>query len=471
MRSIISFIFFVFSVCLATQLNAQTDNNSKVFKQLYQTIVAQQPEKAYELLNSSFQEKVTKTAFCDFMKLTLLGKGAITDTQLIEQKSNVSRYKLVLQDNSAYTVSISADETGKIAGLRVQPYEAKAAAKNKRSGTNNPLQTELDKGVDAAARNYIDYGNTVGLSVGIIKNGTSNFYGYGTTNKEHEEIPTSASVFEIGSITKTFTALLFQMACEQKKVKAEDPITRYFADVYYTPYLGKITLKMLANHTSGFPRLPDNLVDEEMDAQNPYKHYDSKHLLSYLKSYKTDKTPGTTADYSNLGSGLLGYILSTVYHVDYAQLLTDKIFSPLQMIHTSAGKADTIKNMTKGYASDGTASGYWDLNVLSGAGAIKSNTEDMLKYLGAAIDMPQTAISKSIQACTIPTCNKGMSIGLGWMISGTGDDTYYWHNGGTGGYSSFAAFSPTKKWAIVLLSNSAQQIDGTALDMIKQLNN
>src|SRR5690606_15437675 len=115
----------------------------------------------------------------------------------------------------------------------------------------------LDRFVDSVALTYSRKGNTHALAIGIINNGKTSSYYYGETEKGSKQLPDENTLFEIGSITKTFTATLLAYFAGQQVLDLADPITKYLPDsLAGNPDLQKITLTQLANHTSGLPRLP-----------------------------------------------------------------------------------------------------------------------------------------------------------------------------------------------------------------------
>jgi len=139
-------------------------------------------------------------------------------------------------------------------------------------------------------------------------------------------------VFEIGSITKVFTGLLLAQAVVDKKVTLDTTIGSLLAgQVKFTDSrVAAITLKQLATHTSGLPRMPDNAASGAKE-DDPYADYDEKLLLNYLASAKLDGEGPFTFSYSNLGMGLLGHLLGGVYHMSWDESVVEKICQPLGM--------------------------------------------------------------------------------------------------------------------------------------------
>jgi len=327
---------------------------------------------------------------------------------------------------------------------------------------NNPLKDSLDLMVEGAVRSYLQKGNTCGLVLAVINKNKVRKYSYGSVNKKVNQLPDAENtIFEIGSVTKTFNSLLLAEEVVAKRMKLNDPINRYLPDsIPPLNFGGKtITLQDLANHTSGFPRLPDNIFNASVDPKDPYKHYIPDSLYSFLMRYHPSVIPGTTFAYSNYGAGVLGTILERTLKSSFEQLVLSRICVPLDMHHTSVTPGDAVQNnFAQGYNETGEATVPWDLASLKGSGAIRSTLNDMVKYVRAQIEM-KGPLGKAMALSHQPTfVGKEQNMGLGWRISRNGQHTYLHHSGGTGGFRSFVGFDPGRQVAIIILSNAAEDV-------------
>jgi CubicO group peptidase (beta-lactamase class C family) len=266
------------------------------------------------------------------------------------------------------------------------------------------------------------------------------------------------SVFEIGSATKVFTALLLADAVQRGEVALTDPISRYLPADVKVPARGgrQITLEDLVTHTSGLPRLPSNL--SPADATNPYADYTVPQLYSFLSSYELPRDIGVRYEYSNLGAGLLGHILARRAGVDYETLVRTRITQPLRMTSTAIGLTAEMKpRLVAGHNAGRVAVPLWDIPTLAGAGALRSSADDLLTFLSAQLGLAPTALSAaatSMLATRRPTGQAGLEIALGWHLLETpGGGEIAWHNGGTGGYRSFIGFDRANRTGVVVLSN------------------
>jgi D-alanyl-D-alanine-carboxypeptidase/D-alanyl-D-alanine-endopeptidase len=321
-------------------------------------------------------------------------------------------------------------------------------------------EIELKPEVDALVRPLVDDGTVVGLAVGLLRGDQTCVFGYGTVSKTAEEAPDGKTVFEIGSVTKVFTALLLADMARHKLVGLDDPIHKHLPDsaISSPPDERPITLVDLATHTSGLPRLPDNLlVPGVVDARNPYAHYTADHLYAFLAKRSLVRPADAPVSYSNLGMGLLGHLLARRAGTSYENLVVQRICSPLGMNDTRIELSDELRaRLAQGHNFAGKPASNWDIPTLAGCGALRSTADDMLLFLAAQVGLTKTPLEAAMQATQRPRHslgNSGGSIALGWHIRPDGN--VLWHNGQTGGYHSFVAFQKERRIGVVLLSNSA----------------
>jgi CubicO group peptidase (beta-lactamase class C family) len=231
---------------------------------------------------------------------------------------------------------------------------------------------------------------------------------------------------------------------------------------------------MLANHTSGLPRLPDNLEDYLKDSTNPYKFYTQEALYSYLKTYKAKAgaLAGKAYNYSNTGAGLLGHILEKASGQTYNNMLRTLITEPLRMEHTfiTIPKAES-RNLAHVYTEKGSETPIWTMGSMQGAGAIKSTLPNMLLYAKAQLHCTNGTLENALRLTHIITYSNDLNVGLAWHQMKLKGTDIYWHNGGTYGSSSYIAFVPSKNLALVVLANSATSVDDLAIELLKLLNN
>lgn len=315
------------------------------------------------------------------------------------------------------------------------------------------------------------YPNNTQLSIALIDDKNVTYIGVIRKNDVLETIENQESSFEIGSITKVFTSVLLASQVNLGNMSLDDPIKNYlpFTLKNNSQEGVEITLKMLANHTSGLPRVPSNIIEDlkKYKEDNPYRDYDSIRLNDYLKNQmKIDTIPGVKVSYSNLGAGLLGYILCLNTKQTFEDLLQQYIFKPLKMNNSSTFVDE--RTIIKGQDLNGNEIANWDLNVLSGAGSIKSTAKDMTKFAlkniegGTYYDLVQEPTFK---------INEWRKMGLGWNITDIEEENIhvYYHNGGTGGYRSNMIVSRKNKIGVIILSNvSAYSEPAESIDQLSR---
>lgn len=319
---------------------------------------------------------------------------------------------------------------------------------------------------------FKDIPNKTQLSIAIIQNGIPEYFGVIKENDNLLLIENKDKLFEIGSITKVFTATILAQLISEGKIKSNTTVNQYFKFSFNNKT--KIQLTELANHTSGIPRLPNNFLTNDFIPDNPYKNYTSKDLESYLKNdLKLLKSPGTAYEYSNLGAGLLGYTLGISQKSSYAELLQTLIFDRYNLTNTFVSKEKIEeRKLVIGLDENGNETSNWDFDVLSGGGSIISCTEDLVKFAIKQFD----SSNKELALTHIPTftINENMKIGMGWHIVRTvrTGKEYSWHNGGTGGYTSSMALDIKSKNGVIILSNvanSSERIDRLCFKLMEEI--
>lgn len=336
--------------------------------------------------------------------------------------------------------------------------------------SDNAKLSDLDLLVDSLVKGFMQSSENCGLSIGITVGNKDHFYNYGETQKGTGKMPSKNSVYEIGSVSTTFCGLILAYAVMENKVNPEDDIRKYLPGKYPDLLYSKapIRIKHLVNHSSGLPVIPGNMLQQEdYDSLNPYKHYKRQQIFDYLKVIKLKQTPGVTCDYSNLGIALLGIILEDVYSKSFEDLVNEKICAPAQMkscfISSPSSQTDYL---TQGYNEKGDATPAWQLGDFAAAGGLHSSSEDLLRYLKLELSETDSAVKLSHQ----PTFVGRQKLAFAWFIKRTHDgNTLYWHNGATFGFRSFCGFVKEKNCAVVVLSNSAMDVDYIGIRILNQL--
>ena len=291
--------------------------------------------------------------------------------------------------------------------------------------------------------------NHTQISIAIIKDGKVNYYGINNKNDTISTVNNKRSVFEIGSISKVFTSTILANFVIDEKINLNDNINGYLKTSFNNDT--EISFINLANHTSGLPRLPSNLDLTKVNPENPYKEYREKELEEYLTKH-LELLNKEKFQYSNLGAGLLGYTLSKIENTTYENLLQNKIFSKFNMYNSTSDINKIKGNLVKGLNNEGNDVPNWEFSVLAGAGAIFSTVEDLSQFAISQFDNSNKEL-KLTRKKTFEV-NENMDFGLGWhILKSQSKNFWYWHNGGTGGYSSSMVIDENTKNGIIILSN------------------
>jgi CubicO group peptidase (beta-lactamase class C family) len=308
------------------------------------------------------------------------------------------------------------------------------------------------------------------LAIGLIRDGKLTSYGVERRGDSVVTIANQDRAFEIGSITKVFTATLLADLVLQKKIALDDPVNTHLSTMNKSN--PAITFAQLANHTSGLPRLPPNLNLLLVDQSNPYKDYGPEKLDEFLSGeISLNDPPGSKYAYSNLGAGLLGYTLAKIENTTYEKLLQDRILIPLRMTNTTTDRSRATDRLVRGRNYQGMETSNWDLNVLAGAGGILSTVEDVSKFALAQFDQLNGVFALTRKP-TFKIHERG-DIGLGWHIAHEPPNkTFVLHSGGTGGYTSSLVLDIENRSGVIILSNVSafnpemRNIDKLAFEMI-----
>jgi CubicO group peptidase (beta-lactamase class C family) len=264
-----------------------------------------------------------------------------------------------------------------------------------------------------------------------------------------------AVVFEIGSISKVFTALLLAQATVEGKVTLETTVAELMgpAQRFDDPRVGAITLRQLATHTSGLPRLPADLW-LGADPNDPYAHYDRARLNAGVQITKLESDGPFPMSYSNFGLGLLGDLLARRYGKTWAELIAEKITGPLKMADTVVElSAEQQARLAPPYAGP-KPNHAWHLNAFVGAGGLRSTAADLMKFGEALLAPEKSPLAEAIALLLRPQTKSG-DIGLAIMISKFAGEIAYEHDGGTGGYRSQLRVTPARHTVTVVLVNNA----------------
>jgi CubicO group peptidase (beta-lactamase class C family) len=316
-----------------------------------------------------------------------------------------------------------------------------------------------DSAVLAIIKQRVEEQRSAGIVVGILEpDGRTRIVAFGDPGPGQPPLDGN-TVFEIGSISKVFTSTVLAELVKEGKVKLEDPVQKYLPANVHVPARGgkQITLGNLSEQNSGLPRMPDNFHPK--DPANPYADYSVQQMYDFVSGYQLTRDPGEKFEYSNLGVGLLGHVLSLSAGQSYEQMEKKRVWDPLGMTRTAITFTPWMKeHLALGHDDKGAVVANWDLPTMAGAGAIRSTTVDMLKFAAANLHPERGKLQQAMAFAHDERASAGgpnVSIGLNWIVLHAGTDTIVWHNGGTGGYRTFIGLEPSRKTAVVVMTNTS----------------
>lgn len=315
-----------------------------------------------------------------------------------------------------------------------------------------------DSAVLSIIKRRVQEKRSAGIVIGLLEaDGRARIIAWGDPGPGRPPLDGN-SVFEIGSITKVFTGTMLAQMTLEGRVSLDDPVAKYLPPTVKVPERSgiRITLGHLSTQNSGLPRMPSNF--QPRDGKNPYADYSQEQMYSFLSGYSLPRDPGAQVEYSNFGVGLLGHVLSRAANMSsYESLVQQRILAPLGMTHSAITLTPWMRDhLALGHDASGDVTPNWDLPTFAGAGALRSTAWDMLKFVAAAADTSRGPLAGALAFAERPRApmTPQMQIGLNWITRATPNDSVVWHNGGTGGYRTFAGVSPRRRVGVVVLTNS-----------------
>lgn len=316
-------------------------------------------------------------------------------------------------------------------------------------------QFPADDDLRLMLRYHVEDQGIPGMVMGVLEPyGSTRIVSYGSAGPDAKPLGPK-TLFEIGSITKLFTATILADMVAKGEVALDDPISTYLPDGVTTPTRGgyEITLVDLSTHHSALPRLPDNM--DPADRTNPYADYTVDQLYEFLSTHQLRRDIGLEFEYSNIGMGLLGHLLGLAAGKSFPDLVQERILDPLDMTATTF--AHDSEWMSKGHNAEGVVVPYWTISTspIAGAGGLQSNAEDMLKFLKANVGEPTNDLERAMRDAQVlqRQVDDNTGIGLNWTVQDRGDMKVLGHGGGTAGFHTRLGFDPSNGAGFIVLAN------------------
>ncbi|MCG8369635.1 MAG: serine hydrolase [Proteobacteria bacterium] len=322
-------------------------------------------------------------------------------------------------------------------------------------GSDFDVQAWIDEQVAA--------NGVLAVTAAHLEDGRVRHYAGGSLAPGSDTAADENTQFEIGSITKAFTNLLLAEMVEKDLVGYETTIGELLGDdvSFANPAVADITLMQLATHTSGLARLPANL--QPTDPLDPYKGYDEAAVLAGLAMARDKQPLGRHYSYSNFGVGVLGYLLGRVHGGGYTAAMHEHVIGPLGMHNSGFDRAD---HSAKGFR-DGQVVPDWSLDVLAGAGSLRSTTSDLMHVASIHLGETENPLAHDLAADRdVMNAAGGFDVTRVWHVGEADDGRIFWHNGGTGGFWSFFGWKPAAGEAVAILVSGDPDPTGIGLQWL-----
>jgi len=334
----------------------------------------------------------------------------------------------------------------------------------------------------------ISFKNTPAYLIGVQLGDTSFVFSYGSISKHQGSAPQANHLFEIGGLTKSFTALISGILMNEGLLHPDSSINHYLPQEFRNPTAKSISVLDLIQHTSGLPRLPFGIGLKEKDPSNPFGHYTKNDLLTYYAEVDFDlinknrnprkKKQKKKYKYSHTNYAILEVLLEITSKQNYEQLLHEYIFQPCGMTQSGVHNFTTENRnkMIKGHSLGGQPTPPWQMRSFAGSEGIKSSMNDLLKYMKASLKNKThelgPVLAKNQQPLIKTDMAKHIFGGNGWHI--ITNKNYYdvvMHAGSTTGYRSFMGFVQESETGVVILANSPHSMNGLGLLVLRLINN
>jgi len=352
------------------------------------------------------------------------------------------------------------------------------------SAQNNFTDAEAD-GIKAFLHDNFRQTNAC-MVIGLADQRGNRIFSAGKLDNGTDRDVNGDTVFFIGSVSKTFTALLLQDAVERGEMKLDDPVAKYLPTSIKMPTHGgkEITLLDLATHAAGFPADPDNMTGATVKEQ--YETYTVEKMYAFLSGYTLSHDPGTEFEYSNVGMALLGHVIALKAGTNFESLVVNRICRPLHMDSTCIALTPELKvRLAMGHDDSGKPSPPWKLQAYSPAGGVHSTANDLLKYVSAHAGLAPSSLTPLMEKTHVVRFkdSRGLSSMPGFGVFGrTGMDwvdrgayqppgmELLGHAGGAGSYHAWVGFDKRQSRGVVVLTTandvSAEAIGWTLLQRL-----
>ena len=336
------------------------------------------------------------------------------------------------------------------------------------------LKQEIDKIIFHDTE--ITFDKIPGFVLGIIYKDSTLVYSYGSISQDSLVPSNQETIFEIGGLTKVFTASLVNILVEKGTMHYDSTLNYYLPQEFQNRNATQITINDLIIHTSGLPKLPLEFGVKRNETNNPYANYNKQDLLNFYKGFMLEQENHGSYHYSTLNYALLELAIESATNNSFEAVLKKEIFTPLNMENSCITLTDEqLTKVTMGHTIGGKETPVWQFQSFAASEGVKSNTEDLLKFLACNLGQTHPKLAENLAQTHIQTIetelNKNAFMAKGWHRVKI--KKYYdaiIHAGSTSGQRAFMGFIPETETAVVLLSNSEYTTNGLGYLVLRLIN-
>ena len=328
------------------------------------------------------------------------------------------------------------------------------------------LRAQAEPPIAAALRERVRH-EGVGLVAAVVNEGQSRFAAAGRRSPDSDAAPDADTLFEYGSITKTFTALLLAEAVVRGELQLDGTVESVLPNgqKLHDSAGAPITWADLATHRSGLPPLPGNMKSPQ--GADPYD-YGRPEMLEFLGSWRPQYQRGAAFEYSNLGFGLLGEALGLRAGRSYDELLRQRVLQPLGLEDMRLNlRAAGVPGLAMGHDSQRRPVPNWRFDAMAGAGALVGSARSLARYAQAALGDFAHPLEGAFKLVMTQRYGPPQAIALGWLVGPLNGQRIFNHDGGTAGYSTSLFIDPARRRAALVLANASVGVNDLALHALE----
>ena len=339
------------------------------------------------------------------------------------------------------------------------------------SAQNEDIRLQLERIILHDTEISLDL--TPGFIIGIIDRDSTFFFDFGKSSIDSKEKINAHSIFELGSISKLYTAALVNILIKEGLIEEDAPVNNYLAEDFQNPRLDDLTVKDLVSHQSGFPKRPSFFGKKDKAIQNPYAYYAKGDLLEFYKEYIPIQKIGTFR-YSHTNYALLEIIIEEVSKMTYEQALKQYIFTPLDLESTFVALPEDSTKITPGHDRSMKVCPSWSFNSFAASEGIKANLLDVLKFTRSFLDEEHPLfedLSDMKHPIAATDFNEQTYVGKAWhIIKSKKWYNVLTHSGMTSGHHVYISCVPETKTGVVILSNSVIGTEDLSFLILRMIN-